>query len=525
MGMTKKDKEMQALKEYCEKKRVLKLYLESGHRVPKTRREFMGSGVMTFAATLAAPTLGQLITSSAWAQTGQIQCNNAGGGGNANARPLFVHVQLAGGAALYAQAQMRGAGGNPLPSYGRLGVGPNPNIAPRFANNVPFVTRSNFFQAMDARLANTNVYQNASMVHIAAASVDDSSNNRQDISGMLEAANIIGSKLPFTITGSNNSRFRSALLPQANFLRVQNAGSMEGALGVAGALGRLPGNAAQQNELHVSLVSLIEDLNKNQVEALAADPLSIESQKVLNQMVQCASKKNVENMASQENVDFLDGNVPAFADAAGYAAAFQSNNGDVTAAGQAIGAGLSGLTGAVLVEMGGYDYHLGRNRGESDARDTTAGDMCARILQGAEAAGRPIFILVSSDGSVSSPNDANANDQVNWRGDSGRRGSAYMISYNPGGATPTAGLAAGNYADADFQLGHFSGTEVSGANPLSALDAQELFASAVFLNYLSAAGLTNLIDSPGVGAVKSALEGSLPAGVGSMLDFYTRFKS
>jgi len=523
MGMTKKDKEMQKLKEYCEQKKTLMDYLKGDHPIPTTRREFMASGLLTFSAAVAAPTLTQLISSSAWAQ--EVDCATGDGSAGSGAdRALFIHVQLAGGAALYAQHVAAGAGGTPLPQPGLMGIGPNPNIVNRFSNQAPFFAGSNFLQSMDDQLDGMqDAYDNSTFVAVAAASVDDTSSNAQDVSGMLQAAGIVGEKLPTTIVGNNSSRFQGAVLDRTSMLRVQNAGSMEGALGVAGALGRLPGSADEQNALHVSMVKLIEDLNKNQVQALAADPGSHASQAAFKNLVQCAAQKNVSNMASQTNVDFLDGNAAGFADAAAYAAAFQGGGNNVTAAGQAIGAGLSGLTNLVEINLGGYDYHQGNSRATANQRDGQAGDLIGRILRGARAAGKPIFIMISSDGSVRGPRDPGAAANQNWAGDAGRRGMAYMISYNPTGAIAAAGHQFGNYSDASFQLNHFQGTEVAQVNPIGDLQGSPLMASAVFLNYLNVIGQPNLIDK--VGQVKSMLTSSLPGGAGSIAQFYTRMKA
>ncbi|MCB0378630.1 MAG: hypothetical protein KDD33_09075, partial [Bdellovibrionales bacterium] len=136
---------------------------------------------------------------------------------------------------------------------------------------------------------------------------------------------------------------------------------------------------------------------------------------------------------------------------------------------------------------------------------------------------RKMFIFVSTDGSASSANDDNAPENTNWVGDNPTRSMGYILAYNPAGAPPTAGFSSGSYQDAGFQLNHFDADySVSNDNPMGALNANTLYASAVFLNYLNFAGIPQVIDKPELAAVKKALQDASP--VNDIFAYYTRIK-
>lgn len=101
-----------------------------------------------------------------------------------------------------------------------------------------------------------------------------------------------------------------------------------------------------------------------------------------------------------------------------------------------------------------------------------------------------------------------------------------MIAYDPNKVVDTEGFSLGSYSDAAFQLNHFVNDggdyRVSSVNPIASLDANELFTSAVFLNYLNFAGQQSLIDAPKMSLVKEKLVKSLPGG--TIFNYYTRIK-
>lgn len=526
--MTKKDKEMQQLKEFCELKQKLKDYLRSGHSRPTTRRDFLSSGLIGASAYVAAPTLLQLISASAWGQeSGEIAelCTGDESAGG-NSRPLFIHLQLAGGPALYAQHAVAGPNGESLNSRD-FGRGPNAEVVRAFSNNVPFYTSSRFYQSMqnqigqavDAELANKT-----SFVAVAAASRDDRSTNAQDPVGILAAAGLTGDRLSPLITSGNN-RFEPAIPSlTAQMLRVNGSNDLNGALGVSGALGQMSGNTAQQLEVHSALANLVSDLSKEQVRQLASDPTSHASQKTFRDNVLCAMDQNHKNMSQASDVDFLDGDGPGIANGNAFRQAFNGINNGI---GQACGAGFAGYTSSVSIQLTGYDYHNGRSRNQAEDKDAEAGNMVGALLRGAAAAGKDVFIMVSADGSVES--NSNDDGSLAWSKDEGRRGMAYFIHYKASGpALQTSSFSSGNFSDADWQINHFVNREANSRTTLGDINSgSAVLGCAAFANYAAAIGQLNLMDSAAMAPVKAVLRGAAVSmgNPTNYLDAFVRFRS
>lgn len=540
MSISKKDLQFLRLKKQQEEKDLFLELASKNHKIPKTRREFLAHGLIGAASTLALPTLSQLISSSAWGAD-QVVCDGA-----ATSYPAFIHLQLAGGAALFANYLQCGAFGNPINGE-TMGVGALPSSEPLFANSAPFWEKSplvpesdtadgsHFIRGMRRRinaiLAGSSTFENfignAGFCAIASESQDDATTNKQEISGMLKAAGITGSVLPYLLTdfiapadelfSSAGSRFMGAVLPSSNFLNVVNAGSLKDSLGFSGVLA-FNGISTQQK-----LLQAINDLSRKQVEALARAPSSHETQRVFQGLIKCSTQKNVDVLNTGSIVDIKDAGY-AFPGAAaiwapnltGVHAMF---NPIVEKVGLTVSNCLSGLSGAAVINLGGYDYHLGRLRQRANEKDREAGDIVGRILATARLMNKKVFIFISTDGSTFTP--PTSDTMIAWQNDSSKKGTSYMIGYNPNGV-PTM---QGHGDNASFQLNYFTGNgEVNPNHPVASVDNQEIMASAVFLNYLSFANALNILDTkPALKPVKDLLTAATPSGF-TVADYFTRFK-
>ena len=185
---------------------------------------------------------------------------------------------------------------------------------------------------------------------------------------------------------------------------------------------------------------------------------------------------------------------------------------------------MSGMSAVALITLGGYDYHIGRTRAQANDKDKEAGDILARILLSAKRRNKKIFVFVSTDGALNSPQDDGADENVNWTGDISNRSMGYILAYDPNGTVSTSGFSKGSYKDASFQLNHFDADRsVANVNPVGAIDANDLYSSAVFLNYLNFAGIPETIEKPELAAVKAKLMAGAPDGV-DIFDYFTRIK-
>lgn len=545
MAISKKDLKFLKLKQAEKIKRHFKTCAETNHALPITRRDFLAAGLLSFAGTTMLPSILQLAGSTAHAQ--MLDCQTSTGG-----LPVYINIQLAGGPALFANYLPQEGGMAPTTfnnGYTRLlGVGDVPQVQPLFANQATFwwsnnganpelgeskMIRGLLEQCSGLAEFNEIVNQKSIFVGVASESLDDrNGSNPQDISGMIAASGLAGSSLPYLLSGNGKdflnrdaiirNRYKGAIVDSANYLIVKNLADLEANVGgMPGVLGNMLSLSQQQ-----SLVASLEKLNTAQVTELVRQPAS--NHQLFSKLIQCASKKNTEAVNDNANVDFqsegtLDAiwgqGLSAAEVSAGVPASFATV---IERCGHVIGNAMRGLAGAAAVNLGGYDYHINFfNRQEANLKDYEFGAILGRTLKSAKALNKKCFIHITTDGSLSVPNSNSFT--VNWAGDSPRKSLNYFIAYDPAGAPDTAGFTSGSYSDSRSQLNHFTADAI--VDKSTALGGStEVCAAAVFLNYLSFANSLDKINDPKLAAVKKILEDSLPSGVSSIYDFFTRIK-
>lgn len=449
-----------------QEKIILDYQKATGHRRPVTRREFLNAGVIQFSGLMTLPHVLDMLVAANPAYAAECGMDVATVQSTA-----FVTINLNGGWSAVCNWLPRDRGGQLLPSYNTLGSGRTPTTVTAFSNNALFTTNSDQrgFLAGVKQTANAQVMGRTAFIGAPVRSADDTGNNRFDITGLLQAANVRGEKLPFmatqgTPTGINHQAALSRN-PTAP-LRVANINDIIGAIGVAGSLAAL--NRAQQ----VSLAKLISNLSTSQARKLA----SFSGGQNIANLVECATGKNLENIESgSNNVDPRE--VPAISNANIWNL---QNAGELARAAMVMNS-LNGIGGAVSIELGGYDYH-GNPRATTDQRDLNVGRLVGQILSTANALQKPVFIYVTSDGSVNFDVSDNAGTAAN--GDSGGKGANFMIAFNPTAAPQVSGS----------QLGGFTTGQVAD-NSVRWGGSPEVNAAAVFANYMKFAGKTAQINA------------------------------
>jgi hypothetical protein len=528
---------------------------QPGHRLPQTRREFLASGLIGASTTLIGPSLLGLISRSAHAQALGCQALND--------LPCFINLQLAGGPAMFANHLAHGDNGTPLGSYGVLGVGNGPAMAYHFNNNAPFFAPdaerqgSGFLRGLKTRMGDeafkdivggqsSGTPGKAAFVAVACKSIDDVLTNKHDLSPLLLRAGLGGGALPYLLyqTNSGNdvnlgvNRFKGVFFPTPNYLVSSSIEAIEASLGFKGTLltQLKPPGASAAIKYQEELVNAISDLTASQAETMLAVPGTREARRSFFQALTCAANKNreVTRTHSTAQIDVTKDptlaaiwakNFTAFI--GGFDAVYKN---DVAAmVGVSVTAALRGLSGACTAVLGGYDYHVGQtdSRAAQDDKDQYFGEIVANILLTAKALNKRVFIYISADGSVGSPNNAATPPNRAWTGDDSERGMNYIIAYDPAGAVPMRAYQSQSYKDASWQLNHFArnATEdlvVSSANPIANADAQELAAAAVFVNYLAFAKRKDLLNSGPLAVVNRKLVDSLPAA--DVFSYYSRFQ-
>lgn len=434
------------------------------HGKPITRRDMLKAGVIPFAASVTMPTIYEWLTKGGFAHGAECETNTE------NKMVTFVHVSLAGGAAMAANFVPHGANGKLLPSYSVLGLGAmtESRLVKVFNNFAPFSPTSNTVGMLNgirtgvgAVNEQKTIAENSSFVAIPVRSQDDSSMNKFDITGAVTKAGVKGISLPnLGTTGSiTGGRHLPAFVPPPAPLVVNNTNDLANAVSVAGSLGSLSTNQK------VGLFRMINKLTSTQKRTLA----SMSGGDQVAALTGCASQVN-QGLVGSGTTGTNPNELAGFANVWGI-----NNNTAVTNQNFVFATlvynALKGNAGTVNISLGGYDYH-GNQRTNTDAQDNQAGLVVGRVLQSAAVMDKPIFIMVSSDGAVGSrSSDA---DNVNFTADRGSGGVVYMIAYDPNKKAEANG----------FQVGQFTNGQAADDRFITG-DSPELAGAAVFANYMS----------------------------------------
>ncbi len=455
------------------------MWARLGHGKPVSRRELLASGVISFSAYLVLPSWISLAASTANAQANGT-CAAAAG----SSLIPYLTLNLAGGAALQANFVPHDQAGQRLANYNRMGLGNNGANLPieMEFGNVPFAGKKPGTQVLisqflaGVRSQATNAISRTAFVAVNTRGRDDSSENKLSTAGLLSAAGLQGSLLPFlghqrTTTGI---RQLPAVVKPPPPLIVGSVNSLVGSIVPAS---DLPNFLSPQQR--GSLLSLISKLSSSQVRKLSSDAQGTETKNLL----ECANIKNEQVKSLIDSGAIVvdprrDSNSAALNALWGIANNTVSNNTNLVFASMTYNV-LQGNAGAGSLEMGGYDYH-DNTRATGDTRDFNAGVTVGRALETAHILGKKLFIQVTTDGAVDSGEEANNTGfEATWTSDRGSANVSYILYYDPAGRAATSG----------FQINHFTAGQA--ADESTVLGTSEGAAVAVFANYLK---LNNRMD-------------------------------
>lgn len=435
----------------------------TGHKKPVTRREFLNYGMIPFAASAFMPNWLQLFSPERSLAQAGVGCPVAAAG-----MIPFIQFNLSGGAGLMANYVPMDVARNPLPSYQIMGMGNGQVPIVREFGNVPFAGDRGDGQLISNVL--TGIRQRASalainktaFVGMCVRSRDDSRENPYSMNGMAHRAGLVGSKLPHLGTEDTSTGISQmpVLYAPPSPLIVNGFRDVANSLGYTAALSTGL-NPAQRERL----TRLVSDLNGEQSRKLA----SLNTGAGIKTLIDCAGIKN--NELIREGAGAVDPRSNAQVAALwGNLNTQTANNSENLVFATMVFNTLTGQAGSCSLNKGGYDYH-GNARTVTNQRDLEAGQIIGNILQTAEILQRPLFLLVTSDGAVSSENSVERQSQFN--SDRGSAGMAYIIMYQPTGRVATT----------DFQIGHY--TEAQSADDKTVVgNSPELATQAAFANYL-----------------------------------------
>jgi hypothetical protein len=432
-------------------------FIKMHNKLPLTRRDFLGVGLINFGGFLAMNPIMKMLGSGSMARASEVVCDVAKG----SDLPALVTLNLAGGAGLSANWMPLDQGLQPLSSYTKMGQGVSPSSTREFANQAPFFLGSGFLNALKVAVPDVLALDKTNFVGIAVRSQDDNGGNRFDITGLAKLAGLNGTLLANlgtsnTLTGNNT---QPAFINPPAPLVVRDYNDLAGALSVSGSLKQIATRAP-------ALFSVVEKLNAIQASKYVTQNYGTQ----LEQLMICRSKDNTTLVSNPNSASTDPRSEATVATAWGLAANTSTANRDYVFATLVYNA-LKGNAGSANLTIGGYDYHNG-TRTTGDTKDAEAGTVIGRIITTASRLNKKVFILVTSDGSVTSAESDAAGSP--WASDGGLRGSSFMIAFDPTGSTTAK----------SFQLGNYLSAQAADDKTLVGT-APERAAAAMFANYLA----------------------------------------
>jgi hypothetical protein len=448
---------------------VKKETFEHLHEKPISRRDLLSSGLIGFSSSLVLPSFVTLLARSGSVEAQELICKTAG----VSQMCPFISIKLSGGAAMSANFLPLDKEKNLLPSYSKMGMGAGATlpVSYEFANKAPFYAASSLLAGIRAQ-ASASTLANSNFVGTCVRSQDDSSGNKFDMTGLVVNSGLSGKILPnlgraTTDTGVNNSF--AYVRPPAPLI-VGRYEDVVGSLGVSGSLATL--NQTQKS----NLFKTIQNLSTSQAKAIQ----NMTGGSLLARLLGCANADNTNLISNTSSLNIDPLSNPAYAAVWGINANSNTSSQDFVFATMVYNA-LNGNASSVNLEIGGFDYH-NNTRTSGDNKDLEAGTVIGRVLQSLAVMGKKGFIVVTSDGSVSSADSDVAGSP--WTSDRGTAGSAYMMGYDP----------AGPHIMKASQLGNFTTNQVADDTFITGSSA-EIAAGAMFVNYLSYNGKINLVET------------------------------
>lgn len=502
--LTKKD-----IIELAQKKGIK---LHDDHPVPSTRREFLAQGLMGFAGYIMAPSLIHLVSRPAMAQS-LAECTELLT--PVDTMPGFLHLNLGGGAGNTGQWAVRKVldANRPLAtinnednlgyinSYRSLGLG-----ASSAAFTVNTSQFANPFQVVNSDVTNpdlgaqlfkkmrdiaTTACTNTAVTGVCVASQDDTaSNNKFGPQGMIHAIQK-AKEIKFRIAQNLSNRSGTSLTgvdqdvagrnrPYAPIV-ANNVNDILRVLGLAPSTDVEGGSNVVLSEAEKKkMLEVINKLSGSQSRNVASVGSSTRENfvKLYNE---ASGKSYCQLIVPQTSVDpYANASVQSIweTEIQGNFARLSNNPDNVKGLASLVFAACNGWAGTVGIDLGGYDYH-GNNRNNTDPRDADAGLILGGAIKTAEALGKPLFILVTSDGATGSQNSDQAFS--NWASDRGNGGCMLAFMFDPRNGS---GQSKENYlASVSTQLGHF--TDGQSASDNTPVGDPERATMAVIHRYLA----------------------------------------
>ncbi len=439
------------------------------HAKPRSRRELLGQGFMMGSTGFFAPSLLSLFSQQAIAcdlaniQTAAKQSpavmmfDLAGGGSTCGGNVCVGKLQNQIDTAHFGEEAWRKLGHVPATRYNADGA----NVD--YSLGLPFVSNSPILAGIKSRASAGTLAKGDGAVFCTRSANDTNNNIINPMFGLLRAG------------------VQGTIVPSIANAATPFAGRSKGPYGTS----KTPvvvNNAQQARRLldGVSLIDLMQS-DKAQVGAYmqAATQLAKASSKRFNlsnaerEAFGCVYDQAERVLSAFSNLDVLDPSLDADINTI-FGNPFQKdaavNLTRAASAAKLIGSGYAGLS---MMEMPSFDYHDG-TRTTGDKLDFELGECIGATAEYCLLKGRPLFVYIFSDGSVSGGTRTDETGKLIWQADSAETSGSILLYFSP----------EGRIGFKKRQLGAFT---AFGSNDTNFLIGSSQVAScdAVTLNYLA----------------------------------------
>jgi hypothetical protein len=481
------------------------------HAPPRTRRDFLGRGLIAGAAYVTAPTFFSLFANpraayAALAPDIATLVTDCGIATQGAGKIPFICFDLAGGANLNgSEALIGGTGGQldflSVAGYANLGLPgdmvPNaPNSASPTHNWINTslglawhsdgaILRGILSRAAVGTLANTNG------AVIPALSENDTVNNPHNPMYGIYMAGANGALLPLigtepTVSGGNSVAPADMINLTVTPTLVNQASDVTGLVNT-GQLGTLFTNPSDAVAVLESIARISGGSDPAAFGGKLAQVNMLTRDTAIKTALRCGYVKSADLVDRYGNPATLNPNLDT--NIVGSSGIFSQTeyegDTDYQATAAVMKMVVNGFAGAGTIEMGGFDYH-GQGRATGETRNFQAGICIGACLEYAARVGMPLMLYIFSDGSL------NANGVIDttpagrgkfmWASDNQTTANTIMLVYNPKGRPTLLNGAASQ------QIGFYDSNGSVDTTGSPAANSVEQLVETVVLNYMALHG-------------------------------------
>lgn len=473
--------------------------LHALHKKPRTRREFLGQGLIGGGGYLLMNSALSLLSTPAFADLDPSiisDCNITNGAG----KIPFICFDLAGGANIAGSNVLIGQAGGQLDflstaGYSKLGLPGDmiPSIAnPQTANRdfvntelgLAFHSDSGFLRGILERTSPaTRAGINGAV--IPARSENDTANNPHNPMYGLYKAGSDGSLLTLIGSSSSDSGGNSmapTLMMDASVrpVKVDRASDVTGLVDVGDLTSLLSIDDAS------AVMESIYRLSSNKIARINS---GVARDASIKKLLNCSYVKAYHNAKQFGDPSTLNPTLDTRILGSGgiFTQPEFDSDAEFRKTAAVMKMVINGFAGAGTIAMGGFDYHTGE-RATGELRDLRAGRCMGACLEYAARVGKPLMLYVFSDGSLTS--NGRIDDSVNgrgkgeWTGDNSSVAASFFLVYNPGGRPSLLGGTADQQARHQ-QIGYMRADASIETSATPAANNVNLLVETVLLNYMA----------------------------------------